>query len=299
MEQLDKFSRYLTFEKRYSEHTVGAYITDIQQFTAFYLEYHNSLDSFEAISFSDVRKWVIHLMRSDVSERSVHRKLSSIRTLFKFLRSIGAVSHNPCLKVQIPKFSATEPDILTVEEFKRCFDCYFDTVEPGVDKDQDILIIALLITTGIRVSELIKLKSSQIRSNDNFFEIKVLGKGKKERIIPIQKELFDSLQEFINLKKENAKENLDGMFHSKGGKPIYERYVQRLVAKVLAPTQKIQQKSPHALRHAFATNLLNEGAELVVIRSLLGHSNLAATQVYTNSNFERLLAVYRQSFPKA
>lgn len=299
MEQLDKFRRYLTFEKRYSEHTVEAYITDIQQFITFYLEYHISLDSFEAISFTHVRKWLIHLMRTGISERSVHRKISSLRTLFKFLLSIQEVSTNPCSKIQVPKFSKEIPEILTAEEFKSCFDAYFSNREEDWQKQQDILIIALLISTGIRVSELVKLKRDQIRTNGKFFEIKILGKGKKERIIPIQKELFDSLQEFINLQEQTAQGNFTGIFRTASGKAMYVRYVQRLVSELLAPSQAIQHKSPHALRHAFATNLLNKGAELIVIRSLLGHSNLAATQVYTNSDFERLLAVYQQSFPKA
>ncbi len=286
---LEHFIQYLSFEKRYSPHTIGAYEHDVQQFIDF-ADLSTKTDFQEVNSFL-VRGWIVQLIDDGISNRSVNRKLASLRTYFKWLRKEGHITTNPLAKIQGPKNEKRLPIFVKESELDSTkTSLLFSTDFNGV---RDELMFELFYQTGIRLSELIGLKDSDVSEQ----HIKVLGKRSKERLIPISNELSQTIQLFRTMKK---KMNIDSLklFTRENGLDLYPSLVYRKINTILGTLTTSDKKSPHVLRHTFATHLLNRGTGLETLKDLLGHANLSATQVYTHNSFAQLTAVYAQAHPR-
>jgi len=288
---LERFINYLQFEKRFSSHTIVAYKNDINQFIV-YSEKAYNLNLIEEINHLIIRSWVVSLMESKMSARSVNRKITTLKTFYKFLLRENVVSANPMLKIQSPKTSKKLPIFIE----KTSMDVLLDNIEFEDDffGRRNQLIIELFYATGMRLSELINLKQRDV--DLHACQLKVLGKRNKERIIPFNNELKHKIDKYIALKPEIKNEYL--LINDKG-KKLYEKFVYRLVNNYLSQVTTVQKKSPHILRHTFATHMLNNGADLNAIKELLGHANLSATQVYTHNTVEKLKNIHKQAHPKA
>src|ERR1035437_2492069 len=287
----DSFLQYLQYEKRFSNHTLVAYTNDLYQFFE-YIQTIYEIKNTEEIDHTIIRSWVVTLMEQKVTPRSVNRKISTLKTFYKYLLRQNIVTETPMLKIQSPKTSKRLP--VFVE--KQNMDTLLDNIEFGEDFEgqRNKLIIELFYATGMRLSELINLKHSAIDMFNS--QLKVLGKRNKERIIPFNKQIGNSIKKYITLKVDL---DHDYLFISKSGKKIYEKLSYRVVNNYLSQVTTLDKKSPHVLRHTFATHMLNNGADLNAIKELLGHSSLAATQVYTHNSIERLKQIYKQAHPKA
>jgi integrase/recombinase XerC len=286
---LEHFIQYLSFEKRYSPHTIGAYEHDVQQFIDF-ADLTSKKDFQEVNSFL-VRGWIVQLIDDGISNRSVNRKLASLRTYFKWLRKEGEITSNPLAKIQGPKNEKRLPIFVKESELEPAkTSLLFSSDFNGV---RDELMFELFYQTGIRLSELIGLKDSDVSEQ----HIKVLGKRSKERLIPISNQLSQTIQLFRTMKK---KMNIDSLklFTRENGLDLYPSLVYRKINTILATLTTSDKKSPHVLRHTFATHLLNRGTGLETLKDLLGHANLSATQVYTHNSFAQLTAVYAQAHPR-
>jgi len=292
-EHLQRFVEYLKFEKRFSVHTVTAYCGDLSQFQA-YLSAIYSITLINEVNHSIIRSWIVTLMEEQVSPRSVNRKITTLKSFYKYLQREGAVKVNPMAKIQSPKTSKRLP--VFVE--KKSMDRLLDSIEfDGEQIVRDKLIIEMFYSTGIRLSELIGLKQSSIDLQGQ--TIKVLGKRNKERIIPFNRELQVQVEKYLEEKRGLGLNNEDFFFVDKKGKKLYEKFVYRLVNRYLSQVTTLDKKSPHVLRHTFATHMLNNGADLNAIKELLGHANLSATQVYTHNTVEKLKNIYKLAHPKA
>ena len=289
---LDSFIRFLQFEKRYSQHTITAYRTDLEQFFLF-IEAEFSLPSAAAASHQHIRSWLISLMNAGITERSVNRKISSLKTYYRFLIKKGAVKKNPMLKVLSPKTSKKLPAFVEQKGMHNLL----EHVEfpAGFEGVRDKMVIELFYATGMRVSELVKLKIDDVDFSQN--AVKVLGKGNKERILPLRQEVAEGLRQYLQERARVTKCN--SLFVTAKGAETYPKLIYNMVVRYLGLVTSSDKKSPHVLRHTFATHLLNNGADLNAIKELLGHANLAATQVYTHNSIEQLKDIYKQSHPKA
>jgi integrase/recombinase XerC len=287
----DHFYQYLQFEKRVSKHTLLAYDTDLSQFIE-YITSTYEIKNISEINHTLIRSWIVSLMEQQMNPRSVNRKITTLKTFYKFLLRQQIVTENPMLKILSPKTAKRLPVFVEKESMNNLL----DNVEFGDDEEgcRNKLIILLFYATGMRLSELIHLKQKDVDLHAN--QLKVLGKRNKERIIPFHTELKNALEEYL-LKKEVA--HNEYLLTTKGGKKIYEKFVYRLVNKYLSEVTTIEKKSPHVLRHTFATHLLNNGADLNAIKELLGHANLSATQIYTHNTVEKLKNIHKQAHPKA
>lgn len=289
----ENFISYLRFEKRYSDHTIFAYENDLEQYESYCSEFHgeeNALDS------KLIRFWMINMIESGISNRSVHRKLSSLRSYSKFLLKKGAIKVNPVDSVLKPKLRKSLPVFVENEkmnDFLNDFD--FGNDYSGI---RNRLIIEIFFQTGIRRIELINLKLNSF--DHELKQVKVLGKRNKERIIPVRIELLALIQPYIIARNNCFPDNdSDSLFLSNKGKQVYPRMIYNIVNGYLKHVTSLEKRSPHVLRHSFATHLLNNGAELNAIKELLGHSNLAATQIYTHNSFEKLKSIYHKAHPRA
>jgi integrase/recombinase XerC len=286
---LEHFIQYLSFEKRYSPHSIGAYEHDIQQFIDF-ADISSKKDFQEVNSFL-IRGWIVQLIDDGISNRSVNRKLASLRTYFKWLRKEGEITSNPLAKIQGPKNEKRLPVFVKESELDPAkTSLLFSSDFNGV---RDELMFELFYQTGIRLSELIGLKDSDVSEQ----HIKVLGKRSKERLIPISNQLSQTIQLFRKMK---SKMNIESpkLFTRENGKDLYPTLVYRKINAILGTLTTSDKKSPHVLRHTFATHLLNRGTGLETLKDLLGHANLSATQVYTHNSFAQLTAVYAQAHPR-
>ena len=289
------FLKYLQFEKRFSINTVKSYTNDLLQYTEFIENYFHEFKP-ENSDEKMIRAWIVSLMEKDLSSLSVNRKISTLKTFYKFLLREGYIKVNPMDKVVSPKISKKIP--LFVDEKQIGFlldDFSFGNDFSGI---RNRTIIEMFYNTGIRLSELIGIKNTDVDLYNN--TIKVLGKRQKERIIPIHSSFAKSLKQYIEIKniKFNKIEN-DFFFLTDKGNKLYEKFVYRIANKYLSMVTTIEKKSPHILRHTFATHMLNHGANLNAIKELLGHANLSATQVYTHNTFEKLKTIYKQAHPRA
>lgn len=286
----DSFLKYLQFEKRLSNHTVLAYSGDIDQFFT-YLRTNYEIKAIKDINHTLVRNWIVELMDQKISPRSVNRKITTLKTFYKYLLRQGTVTENPMLKIMSPKTSKRLPVFVEKDNMNTLI----DTVGFGEDVEgiRNKLIIELFYATGIRLSELINLKIDNV--DLQACHIKVLGKRNKERIVPFNDQLKSSIQKYIDAKPSLPSQFL---FQMKSGKKMYEKFVYRLVNEYLSMITTIDKTSPHVLRHTFATHMLNNGADLNAIKELLGHSSLAATQVYTHNTVEKLKNIHKQAHPK-
>ncbi|AFD05549.1 tyrosine-type recombinase/integrase [Solitalea canadensis] len=290
----ESFFRYLEFEKRYSTHTLISYKNDIEQFLSFLTQFE--ITACAQITHAIIRSWMVELLDNDQSASTVNRKLSTLRTYFKFLHREGFINNNPVIKVQAPKKEKRLP--VVIEE--SAIENLLDKVEfgEGFSGRRDKLIVEMFYQTGMRLAELINLKNEDV----NFYShtIKVLGKRNKERIIPITKTFGSLILDYVIVKNSNGPDNKsDFLFVTNKGEQLYPKFVYNLINNCLSQVATIEKKSPHVLRHTFATHLLNKGAELNAIKELLGHASLAATQVYTHNTTERLKSIYKQAHPRA
>lgn len=288
----EAFREYLQLEKNYSPHTVLAYWNDIVSFESFN-SLHFDQQNIDQANYSQIRSWIVSLVDADVSNVSVNRKIASLKAYYKFLLKTKQIESSPLLKhkalktpkkIQIP-FSEKEVDSV-LEHFQNPI---------GFEAKRDKLIIDLLYTTGIRRTELIHLKLSNVNSNT----IKVVGKRNKERIIPILPVIICQFESYLQERAliENSIDQ-EYLFLSKKGLKINESFVYRLINSYFSTVSEKVKKSPHILRHTFATHLLNNGADLNSVKELLGHSSLASTQVYTHNSLTELKKVYKQSHPR-
>lgn len=287
------FLDFLKYEKRYADHTILSYEKDLNDFLT-YLDGVYAITQPARVSTSMIRSWLVQL-NEDISARSVNRKLSAIRSWFKYLTRTGVISHNPVLAVQGLKSAKRLP--VFVE--RRAMDTLFHQLEfpDTFSGHTDRMILELFYATGMRRSELINLKTRDIDWSAR--QLKVLGKGNKERILPLSGELLKKIKNYLAEKETLPEYDRIFLLVTPKGKKLYDRYVYRSVRKWLSLITTIDKKSPHVLRHTFATHLMNGGADLNAVKELLGHAGLAATQIYTHNNIEQLKTVYDQAHPKS
>lgn len=292
---MELFFKHLQFEKRYSPHTLISYKTDLRQFSDYLSETYQMDDPAEADP-SLIRSWIVTLMQKKLDARSVNRKIACLRSYYKFLLRQGRISQNPTLKIVPPKASKKLPSFLSQDDFNRLLDSFgfADTYEGYRDK----LIMEMLYGTGIRLSELIGINHADV--NLPARTIKVKGKGNKERIIPINTSLYACLLAYLEKKTSFFPHNPSSvLFVTNKTLPLYPKFIYRVVKKYLSLITTANHRSPHVLRHSFATHLLNQGADLNAIKDLLGHASLAATQVYTHNSIEQLKSIFDKAHPKA
>ncbi len=291
--ELKSFLQYIKFEKRFSAHTVIAYENDLTQF----LNYQKSIyetDDPSGITHSMVRSWIVDLMEKEISPRSVNRKLTAVKSFYKFLLRQGKVKSNPMLKIQAPKTSKRLPVFVDESKMKLLFSG--DNFGEGFEAIRDRLMLELFYATGMRLSELIGLQDSSIDVYE--CQVKVFGKRNKERIIPFTKKLKQLIDDYLTARGEIIKK-APAFFVTDKGKKLYPKFVYRVVTLRLGTVTTLDKKSPHILRHTFATHMLNNGADIDSVKELLGHANLSATQVYTHNTIEKLKQVYKQAHPRA
>ena len=294
MSDIDSFENHLKNEKRYSVHTVTAYVNDIKQFFSFMKSQYDS-DSPNEVTATIAKSWIYELSKDKISPRSVNRKLVAMNTFYKFLMKTEIVTKNPLKNVKGPK---TEKRLVEWLPEKNTSDL-FGEMEWTEDfaGQRDKLIFEFLYGTGVRLSELVALTSARVYQSQK--TIKVLGKRNKERIIPMNKSLLDTLSGYMKLREDAGFGKEEFLLLTDKGEHIYPMFVQRLTKKYLSMLSSAKKLSPHVLRHTFATHLLNKGADINAIKELLGHANLAATQVYTHNSIERLKTIYKQAHPKS
>lgn len=294
-ESITSFIQYLTFEKHFSIHTISAYRVDLTQFSKYILQQYEITHP-RFVNHQMIRSWLVQLMHDQVSARSVNRKLSSLKSFYRFLMKEKVISNNPISKVQPPKTSKRLPVFVEEQHMNRLLDHEQISFGDDFTGKRNKLILILFYSTGIRLSELIGLLEANIDfSRDT---LKVLGKRNKERIVPVTAELKQELTNYLYLKADTGISN-ELLFTTESGKKLYPKLVYNVVKKYLSLVTSIEKRSPHVLRHTFATHLLNKGADLNAIKELLGHANLAATQVYTHNSIERLKNIYKNKHPRA
>lgn len=287
---IERFEKYLVYEKRYSPNTVKAYIRDIEQFYEFCKE-----NSETVITESNrIREWIISMLEEQkISKRSVNRKISSLSIFYKYLIKTNKIQESPIDKINKPKMSAKIPEFIPEEHFDN-FEQLFSDDFAGY---RDRMILEILYITGIRRIELVTMKDQDIDFGRK--TIRVMGKRQKERFIPIPDYLADRISKYLKLKAEFLEQSKMAFILTDKKTAANEKYIYRKVKKYLGMMTTIDKKSPHILRHTFATHLLNNGADLNAIKELLGHANLSATQVYTHNSFEKLNKIYKQAHPRA
>ncbi len=290
---VDKFLEYLQHEKKYSIHTINSYQRDLKQFEVFLIEVETKpIDA----NFEQIRDWIISLVNDENSPATVNRKIASAKSFFKFLHLHKFIAKNPTVKLKALKDKKRLPVFVPEEDMHTLLDqIQFEQSFSGI---RDKLVLEILYGTGIRLSELIGLTNNDIILTQQ--QIKVLGKGGKERIVPLHKSLINLIDDYQKSKKDQDFDNICTNFIvTDNNDKCYPMFIYRLVKKYLQTVTSIEKRSPHVLRHSFATHLLNKGADLNAIKELLGHSNLNATQVYTHNSIENLKSIFNQAHPKA
>jgi integrase/recombinase XerC len=293
--QIQSFLDYLKFEKRYSIHTSTSYEADLSQFFQF-LSIQYDAPELSKITSVFIRSWLAGMRSQKISPKTLNRKISTLKSFFKYQLKMGVIDQTPMTTIVSPKISKRLPTFIAendMETLKQYVD-FSDTWKGKTDK----LIISIFYNTGMRLSELVNLRDGQIDPSNS--QLKVLGKGNKERIIPISREVILEIEQYINSKKSQF-ENLQtqNLFVTEKGTPLYAKYVYLVVKKNLSYVTTLQKRSPHVLRHTFATHLTNNGADLNAVKDLLGHSSLAATQIYTHNTIDKLKDIHKKAHPKA
>lgn len=292
----DRFLDYITFEKRYSQHTIHAYRSDLEQFFDFVTNQYN-LSDINKVDHQVIRSWVVSMMEGSNTARTINRKITTLKSYFKFLIKEGAIQENPMNRVVAPKTSKRLPVFVEQESMNKLFDeIDFEEGYPGV---RDRLIMELFYATGMRLSELVNLKEEDLDLYKNV--LKVTGKRNKQRIIPFSGNLAELLSGYLEIKRKTFPVNEQNtyLFVTNKGEKLYPKLVYRMVHHYLNLVTTISKRSPHIIRHTFATHMLNNGADLNAIKEILGHANLAATQVYTHNTIEKLKSIYKQAHPRA
>ena len=289
----DRFLAYIQYEKRYSPHTVTAYRIDLDQFFNFLSIQYNATE-LSGIDHSMIRSWLVSLIEEGNSPRSVNRKITTLKSFYRFLLKEGLVNDNPLRKITPPKSAKKLPEF--IEKVKMSL--LLDEMNPGDGYCglRDRIILEMFYNTGIRLSELINLQEKDVDFHNG--TIKVLGKRNKERLIPFSQKFGILLKEYVK-EKQKTFDYLPSLFLTDSGGKMYPKKVYLIVKKYLSNVTTLDKKSPHVLRHTFATHLLNNGADLNAVKELLGHANLSATQIYTHNTIEKLKEIYKQAHPRA
>ena len=283
---IKNFLDYLTIEKRYSVHTTVSYRNDLNQFNLYLSESYSGIE-FKKVEMIHVRSYMVHLLESKLAKSTVARKVSSIKSLYKFMKKEQLISSSPIQLLETPKIDSRLPVFLKEEEVVNLFEEF--KFEDSFSGKRDKMILYLFYQTGIRLSELIGIKDVDVRNG----ELKVLGKRNKERIIPLSNNIQPLIDQYLNLKDELGFKK-KYFFVTDNGNKLYEKFVYRKVNYYLSMVSSKHKKSPHILRHTFATHMLNNGADLNSIKEILGHENLSATQVYTHNTFQKI-KIYSQT----
>ena len=294
MSHQGSFINYLKYEKRYSPLTAVAYKKDLDQFEEFYVKTIGDFNV-EGINDKTVRSWVVDLMGSGLSARTVNKKISALKSFNKYLLRMEVVSENKLVNVIVPKVRKKLPQFVEEKNLNHLLDDGF--FGNDFEAIRDKLIVSLLYGTGIRLAELMHLKDADIYQSE--FLIKVLGKRNKERIVPYPRSLNGLIEEYKTERTRLFGSPVSCLLLTAKGNPAYEKLIYRVVLKYLTLVTTIDQKSPHVLRHTFATHLLNRGADLNAVKEMLGHSNLSATQIYTHTSLDKIQRVYRQAHPRS
>jgi len=289
---LDTFLSYLRHEKRYSLHTILSYQNDLTQFLGYLKEIY-SIENPAEVTHFQIRSWMASMMEAKISPRSINRKISTLKSFYKFQMKQGTVKKNPLLKIISPKTSKRLPVYVEKNATDNLLnETVFEDGFPGI---RNKLMLDIFYSTGVRLSELINLKESDIDRGRK--EMKVLGKGNKQRIIPLDQKLLDSIATYQQVKSGEFQNNY--LLVTDSGMKLYPKFVYRIVNRFLGLVTTVDKKSPHTMRHTFATHLVDNGADINAVKELLGHSSLAATQVYTHNSIEKLKEAYKKAHPKA
>lgn len=289
---LDKFLEYLKYEKHYSPLTIGAYQTDLEQFSIF-VDDSFDLGLLDVDSFQ-VRSWVVSLKNQGLKNKSIHRKVSSVKSFYKFLLRIGEVEVNPTSKLALPKLESRLPDFVRENDMRELLTEIKDKIK-GFNSLVNYSVFLLLYATGMRRAELVGLKQEAIDFDNG--TVKVLGKRNKERIIPVETSVLNELKNYKN-EKDLRGLNTTSFFVNEKGEKLTEKFVYQTVNNYLSVVPSLKKRSPHVLRHTFATQMLENGADLMAIKDLLGHESLSSTQVYTHNTIEKLKQVYKSAHPR-
>jgi integrase/recombinase XerC len=295
MDHKESFLQYLKIEKRYSLHTIRSYQNDLDQFSTWLSE--NSIPEDPAeISSHSIRAWIVSLMDKGITSVTVHRKISCLRVFFRYLRKEGIIKGDPLEKIVLPKRKKRLPVFVEEKALETLLDEFsFGDSLAGI---MNRTIIEMLYLTGMRRAELIGLRDADIDLEEA--TVKVTGKRNKQRIIPLAKPFLSRLEEYMKIRNEaSGVASGSWFFTTARGNKLYDKYVYNVVRGYLSMVTTIEKKSPHILRHTFATHMLNRGADLNTIKEFLGHANLSATQIYTHNTFEKLKKIYKQAHPRA
>ncbi len=290
---IDAFLEYLSLEKKYSLHTVTAYKNDLRSFKDFLVSEYDQ-ENFLEVHYPQIRNWIVVLVGENLSNRTINRKISSLKSLYKFLQKTSQIEVNPLSQHKSLKTEKRVQVPFTTKEINAVI-CQIEVGDDFIST-RDKLIVELFYSTGIRRAELINIKSRDISFSDS--TIKVLGKRNKERYVPLLTSVVETLEKYLELKKDFSI-GLEELFITKKGNKIYETLVYRIINSYFSTVSSKEKKSPHILRHSFATHLLNQGANLNSVKELLGHSSLAATQVYVQNSLDAIKKVYNQAHPRS
>ena len=291
---MNKFLQYLQYEKNYSSHTVLSYHTDLLQFFDF-LKITPEQFNPKAISSKQIQHWALSLISDKVSERTLSRKISTLKSFWHFLLLRDYADQNPTLKIILPKTKKPLPAFFKENEMAIALDN--SLIPENFETARDHLILKMFYTTGIRLSEMLHIEDKDVDLADG--NLRVIGKHNKQRIIPIDKSLCSDIERYIDLRNESTDRAETYLFVRINGKKMYPKLLYNLIHKTMSEVSSLKKRSPHVLRHTFATSLLNGGADINAVKELLGHSSLAATQVYTHTSFEELYNIYKQAHPRA
>lgn len=293
MKQIQSFLEYLSLEKNYSEHTITAYKADLKSFKKFILKEYED-DNLSQVNYAQIRSWIVYLVNNKITNKTINRKISSLKTFYTFLIKVKTIQESPLRKHRVLKVPKRVNIPFNTKEINEVLNLLSDNLDFISLRNK--LIVELLYSTGMRRNELINL---QIKDVDILQEnIKVLGKRDKERYIPLLKSIVKSLKVYLKVRVDYTQEN-DYLFITKKKKKLYGTLVYRLINDYFSSVSSKVKKSPHVLRHAFATHLLNEGADLNAVKELLGHASLASTQIYTNSSLSKIKRMYNQAHPRS
>jgi integrase/recombinase XerC len=290
-----KFLNYIENERRYSTHTLIAYANDLQQFYDYLLQAYNLENSVNAEP-EMIRSWIVSLINTPLQTRTVNRKISTLKSYYRFLQKEKLISINPVKTISGPKTAQKLPEFIEKDKLAKLL----DELLIGTDYHsvRNKLIIELFYSTGMRLSELVQLKFSDFDFSRS--TVKINGKRNKQRLVPVTTTVLQLLTTYSDIqKKETENEYHVFVFSTKKGKQMHPRVVYGIVKNTLEMVTSLEKRSPHILRHSFATHLLNNGADLNSIKELLGHANLATTQIYTHNSFEKLKNQYKQAHPRA
>jgi integrase/recombinase XerC len=293
--EIEAFLDYLKFEKRYSPHTIISYQHDIHSFFTYLARNFGEVE-LGKIGHSFIRSWLAALKEEEMTAKSINRKISSLRSFFKYHLKRGNLQSTPMAQVIAPKAGKRLPVFVKEAEARELIDNLNRSAEDWKSLNA-LMLITMFYATGMRLSELIGLREKQVDAARS--QIKVLGKGNKERIIPVSAELLQALRAYQEQKSRELDCPEDYLLVTEKGRKLYPKYAWLLVNKYLGQASTLDKRSPHVLRHSFATHLMNNGADLNAVKELLGHSSLAATQVYTHNSIEKLKDVHKKAHPRA